>query len=190
MARISMTSLIAHLRELTSASTDEFTLNDIPYFSDDHLQTVLDSTSTHQSRVAIYPVGDYIGGAMVYTRYPLPHYMAYTEGAGDGSAWRVVDGTGATAPAHTLNMSARHILFDAPTDGRTYYLTATSYDMHRAASAIWLQKAAHSAKRVNFSVDGQQVSAGDYHAHCLKMVAYYDGLAGATTVRRVRMDEV
>jgi len=191
MARTSMATLIAHLRELTATSTAELTINGVDYFTDDQLQDALMRHSAIQIRVALYPIGDYDGSEMVYVRYPLPYYMVWIEGAGDdGSAWALVDGNGADAPAHAFHPHTRQIGFDDPTDGRTYYLSATSYNMHRVAATIWSQKAAHSAHRVNFSVDGQAVSAGDYHAHCLKMVAYYEGLAGATMVRRVRVDEV
>lgn len=190
MARISMNTLIARLRGFASASADELTINGTAYFTDDQLQAVLESHSDYHNRVAVYPIGEYTNGEMLYTRYPLPYFLIWAEGAGDGSAWRLTDGTGANAPTHTFNMEARQIIFSSPTDGRTYYLSATVYDLHAAAADVWRQKMAHASQRVSFSVDGQAVSASDYHAHCARMVAYYDGLAGAKLVTRIRTDEV
>lgn len=190
MARSSMNTLIARLRGFTSASPDEVTINGVTYFSDDHLQAVLEAHSTYHSRVAVYPIGEYTSGVMIYIRYPLPYYLIWAEGAGTGSAWRLADGNGADAPAHTFYMESRQVLFDEPTDGRTYYLSAMAYDLHAAAADVWRQKLAHASKRVSFSVDGQSVSASDYHTHCERMVAYYDGLAGAKLVTRIRTDEV
>lgn len=190
MARTSLAPLITRLREMTSADVDEFTLDSQTYFSDDHLQAVLEAHSTHHSRAPLYPIGEFINAEMVYRRYPLPYYLIWLEGAGDDSAYLLVDGTGASAPAHTVNTDSRQVIFDAPTDGRTFYLSGQAYDLHLASAHIWRQKAAHVAKRVTFSVDGQAVSASDYHAHCIRMATYYDTLTGATMARRVRMDEV
>lgn len=190
MARTSMNTLIGRLRGFTSAGANELTINGVAYFSDDQLQTVLESYSTYHNRVPLYPIGEYTSGVMIYIRYPLPYYLIWAEGAGTGSAWRLVDGNGDDAPAHTFVMESRQVLFDAPTDGRTYYLSAMVYDLHAAAADVWRQKLAHASQRVSFSVDGQSVSASDYHAHCGRMVAYYDGLAGAKLVTRIRTDEV
>lgn len=190
MARTSLIPLITRLRQFTSAEANEFTLDSQAYFSDDHLQTALEAHSTYHQRVALYPIGEFVAGEMRYQRYPLLYFMMWIEGAGAGSAWRLVDGTGADAPAHTLHADIRQVIFDAPTDGRTYYLSAHGYDLHRASASIWRQKAAHVAKRVSFSVDGQAVSASDYHAHCLRMATYYETLAGASMARRLRVDEV
>lgn len=190
MARTSLIPLITRLRQFTSAETNEFTLDGHSYFSDDHLAAVLEAHSTYHHRAALYPIGEFVDGEMRYQRYPLPYYMIWIEGAGAGSAYGVVDGTGASAPPHTFDDDLRQIIFDAPTDGRTYYLSAHGYDLHRASASIWRQKAAHLAKRVSFSVDGQAVSASDYHAHCLQMARYYEALTGASMVRRLRVDDI
>jgi hypothetical protein len=193
MPRSGMTTLIALTRHLTNAGTAEATLGSVTYFTDDHMQAELDRTARVWRRVPLERLPVLIDGAYQYFDYAIPPQIgAHFEEAGADSGWALKDGTGATigTALYTVNHAARRLSFSSDQGGSLYYLDARSYDPHRAAAAIWRHKAGFAAARVDWESDNHHIQAAQEYEHCLRMAAHYDALAGATTGRFFRADEL
>lgn len=190
MARAGMDTLIKQLRRLSSAGTAEYTIGSETYFTDDHLQDILDRYRTLHRRVALYPLPAYTGGAYLYVEYPLPRGLRWLESDAADSGWALRDSAGAVAPAYTVNYEAQVITFAADTGGTTYYLDARSYDLYRAAAETWQFKAGFRAEAVNWQSDNHHVEAALEYEHCVEMAKHYRMLAGISVSRLVRRDEI
>ena len=192
MPRSGLSTLIATLRQLTNAGTAEATLGSITYFTDDHLQAELDRTQRTWRRIPLHSVPVLVNGAYEYYDYRIPSELgASIESAAADSGWAVKDGTGTTqgTASYTVNYDARNVTFTADQHGAAYYLDCRTYDLNRAAAAVWRSKAGFCASNVDWQSDNHRLSAAQEHEHCLRMVAHFESLAGAQHGRFVRTDE-
>lgn len=191
MARLGMTTIIHDLRTLTNSTPDDITLNDVTYWSDDHLQAELDTVQRLWQHIPLIACPDVINGATETRLYRIPTWLEglIEENATD-SGWAVRDSNGVDAPAYTVNYQARTITFAADTGGLTYYLSCRTYDVYRAAAAIWRRKAAFVHAAVDWSSDNHTLAASQEYAHCLEMALHYALLAGPRIVPLVRRDEI
>lgn len=192
MPRTGMTALIVHLRALCNAGTADHTLGTVTYYSDDHLQAALDRTAQTWRRVPLITLPVLVNGASQTYEYAIPAEIgAFFELPATDSGWALKDGVGATigTALYSVNADARRLSFSADQLGAGYYLDARTYEPYRAASAIWREKAGFVAARVDWESDNHRIQAAQEHAHCLRMAAHFDALAGAQTGRFVRDDE-
>jgi hypothetical protein len=192
MPRTGLSTLIATLRQLTHAGTADVTLNAITYFTDDHLQTELDRTQRTWRRVPLQSAPVLVNGGYEYYDYQFPAELGSSfESAATDSGWAVKDGTGATqgTASYTTNYAARNVTFSTDQHGAAYYLDCRTYDLNYAAAAVWRQKAGFCASNVDWQSDNHHISAAQEYEHCLRMVAHFESLAGATQGRFVRADE-
>jgi hypothetical protein len=192
MARTGMTTLIGQLRQLTNAGTADATINTTTYYSDDHLQTELDRTQRTYRRIALRSVPTLTNGAYEYYDYLIPIEIGYAfEEAATDSGWAVKDGTGATlgTALYAVNYTARKLTFSADQHGSIHYLDARSYDLNRAAAAVWRHKAGFASANVNWQSDNHRIEAAQELQHCLRMADTFDALAGARSARFERDDE-
>lgn len=175
--RAGMQTIVDTLRLMTDAAPDEFTLAGQRYWTDAHLQTVLDRHVTEFYREEAIPVEQYDGAtSTVYKVYWLPF-----QNIESGTNWELEDSTGATAGTalYTLDNLAGKITFASDTSGTAYYGSGRYYDINLAAADIWRQKAANSAKTFNFSTDNHRVDRGAVFRQYMEMAAYYSSLSGA-----------
>ncbi len=193
MARAGLSTLIARLRAMTNAGTSDATVAGTTYFSDDHLQTVLDTTQTLWQRVNLIPRPEFIDGEVVHTEYFIPDYVPrqFEENEVD-SGWfiRTADGVAVDSGDYTPNYEAGHITFDADTDGAEYHLSCRTYNLHRAASNVWQQKAAFVYADTNWQADNHRLDAAQVFDHCHKMATYHAQLAGVLVSRLIRTDAI
>lgn len=172
-ARAGMEWLIAQLRRMAAADETGWT--------DDDLQAALDRTRAEVRGLPVEPLAQR-AGQTAYSDYLIPPSVRDVEYApphGD-DGWRLVDSSGQAAPQHTVSLAAGVITFDAPTDGRTYYLDCRSYDLNGAAAEIWDQKAAAAAASVDWQSDNHRISASQEIEHCLRMAQMYRARARAS----------
>lgn len=192
MPRTGMTALIAHLRHLTNAGTADHTLGTATFYNDDHLQAALDRTAQTWRRVPLTALPTLVNGASQTYDYSIPAEIGTSfEAPAADSGWALKDGLGTTigTALYSLNAEAHRLSFSADQLGAAYYLDARSYDPHRAAAAIWREKAAFAATRVDWESDNHRIQAAQEHAHCLRMAEHFDALAGARAGRFARADE-
>ena len=173
-ARTGMTQLISTLRQLGVAGTADYTIGTVTYWTDEHLQTVLDKHKLTVVREELMPVESYNAGTVVYMEY-RSQYGNYEETSGGTAIFEIEDAPGITFG--TTNWSADYtngiISFTANTAGTSYFLNAVSYDINRAASDVWRQKAGHHSSGVDFSTDNMTVKRGQLMKNDLDMANYY-----------------
>ena len=186
-ARTGMADLISQVRGLTYAGTADFTLGTVVYWSDDHIQRALDRTrrDIYQVELEQWPT---LGTAGTYEYY---EYRAPYGNLESGSAvFLLRTFNGATAgTALTVDYDAGIITFTADQLGTEYMLTARTYDLNAAAADVWRGKAANSANYFDFKTDNHDIKKSQFHAHCLEMAAYFQGLSptqsfSVTTITR------
>lgn len=191
-ARAGMTELIAELRGLCDAGTADYSITGVAvtFWSDDQLQDVLDGHRSDVRREPLLATPDTIGGGSVVT-HDYYFRAENVEGTASGTAaWVVRDTTGAAVDAddYSVNLRAQTIRFTANTQGTVYVLTCRSYDIERAAAAVWEQKAGHAASRFDLKTDNHDMKRSQVVEHCLKMAAQFRRSAKAQVARRVRSD--
>ena len=191
MARAGMADLIAELRGLGNASTNDFEIAGVTYWTDDQLEAVLDGTRVDFVRVALAPETDYSGTTAVYTRYRIPYRWVELPASGT-DAWKIEDGDGNVIdPAtYSVNWRTQTVSFSTDQGGEVRTLTGRAFDLYRAAANVWRRKAAWAAPRFDIRerVD-LELKRTQVYEHCLRQAAYFEALAGPISVQMVRGDE-
>ena len=180
--RVGMENIIRRLRHLGQAGMEEYKIVDEVYWSDQHLQDILDNSRKRVIEHALTVEADYVGGAYEYKRYVLPldpRSMAVEGTAGGTAVFRVADSTGATATGYAWAEADHSATFTADTAGSAYYLSGYAYDLNKAARELWLMKASHAYSAINFSADGHRFDRAQVYEHCMQMVMFYDKQGGS-----------
>lgn len=193
MARSGLSSLITELRGMTEAGTADYTVTGSTYWTDDHLQDVLD---IHRTDVIFQPLAMYPaqvqGGSLSYRDYRAANgYLETTTGG--TSVFYLQDATGETIGTSNYTPDYRRGVFVFNTDqrGSVYYMTGSSYDLQAAAADVWRRKAAHLAPTsFDFSTDNHSISRSQVYQHCLEMASFFEGKSGdaVQTVAMFRSD--
>lgn len=178
MARLGMIANIQQLRTMAQVGTSEYDLQGETYFTNDHLQTVLDRHRTDIYQELVEPI---VYGDGTTTTYKDYYYKgANAESANSGTAiWQLQD-TGYVAVGtadYTVDYNARLIRFTASTDGGYHFLTYRTYNMNAAAAEVWRMKAANVAGRFDVRSDNHDLKRSQLTAQYLKMADYYDKLS-------------
>lgn len=193
MPRITMAEIIIEVRRLANAGTADFVIGAVTYFSDDHIQDILDRGVRDFRRMALSPLLNYANSASTYTDYIIPldkfDWRIEREGAGGGFSLR--NSNGGVAPSYTINWAASRIVFDVDTGGDTFYMDCRAYDFYMAVAEIYDAKAAAAAALVDWSSDNHDIKASQTHAHYLAEAQRYRLMSGKLVrmSTRVRTDE-
>jgi hypothetical protein len=188
-----MADIISDLRGMANAGTADYTIGTATYWSDDHLQIVLDRYRTDlysELMTSVSRTG--AGGTVTWHDYYVGHTdLEQTDG---GTAIFFIEhGTGEDVGTANYSVDYRRGYVNFPTDtgGSAFYVTARSYDLFAAAADVWEQKAAHYGTMFDFSTDNHRVNKGKIYEQCLKMAAHFRTKAKATvrSVTMVRDDE-
>ena len=184
--RTTMTDLILKLRGMTDTSSADYSINSISYWSDAHLQDVLDQVQMHVNFMqmeAIPSIGSSL--AITYTR----HETGLTDWE---NAPIIQDENGATIADtnYTFDANTGVVIFNTNTTGIGRYITGYVYNVERAASSVWTKKAAHAAKGFDFSTDNHSIKRSQVAEHYMDMSRFYDRIAGARTISIYRGDDV
>ena len=181
MARTGMTDLIATLRGMTESGTADWTLGTVSFWSDNHVQDVLD---LHRKDYVFQELMPYptqgSGGTVLYNQYRAP-VGNFEQTTGGTAIFYVQDGTGANVGTalYSVDYVRGVVTFASNTRGTSYFLTGSSYDLNAAAADIWNRKASHyAASAFNFSTDNHSVSREAIHQHCMQMAAKFESLSG------------
>jgi hypothetical protein len=185
-----MKIIVEQVRVMTEADTAEYSLAGQTYWSDRHLVDILDGERDFMSDVRLMIVPKTLDGTVYYRRYEFPYRgMIEIEGTANGTAnFRIHDSTGADIDFadFTFNARDRSISFIDDQAGSVRYWSGFIYDVNAAAKQIWLRKAAHAYKAINFSADGHKFDREAIHAHCIEMAkqfGYQGGIGSATMIR-------
>lgn len=183
MARAGIADLITRLRGLTNAGTADFTLTTETYFSDDHLQTILDSNVTPLEGIQMTWLPDTVGGGSLSYHRAATMYRDLEEATSGTIYWNIRDSTGALqgTAGYTANYIDGIIRFDADQEGTAYYLTARSYDLYGAAADVWLRRQAYYANWYDFQSDDQRFSRKQAFDNAVAMERQMRAQSGANT---------
>lgn len=187
MAREGMATLIRRLRAMTGAGDADHTIGQVTYWSDDQLQEALDATQHTLLGERLAPLHIVEGGAVRTYAYGFPFGRHFEEDAPD-SGWAVKDSRGQTVTGYSVDYAARRITFPADQRGAAYFLDARTYNLAAAAAAVWEQKAAFAAGRLDWWADDRYVRGGQEYQHCMAMAAHCRRLAGPKVTRLARVD--
>ena len=189
MSRSTMAAIILRLRGMTQAGTADYTVAGVSYWTDDHLQDVLDRYRVDVMREQIDPLDSYDSGNIVYKDY-YSVYDCYESTDGGTAIFELEDGLGNTIGTvnYTPDYQRGYISFVVDTDGATYYLSGRSYDINAAAADVWRQKAAQYALSVDFSTDNHSIRRGAIVKQCMEMSALYERQQRPKTVTLLRSD--
>ncbi len=166
---------------MTEAGTADYSLGSVNFWSDDHLQDVLD---TNRRDVIFEPLQMYptqiSGGSLSYQDY-RSLFGFYEATTGGTAIFYVQDSTGAfkgTAD-YTADYRRGQVQFGSNQAGSVYYVTGRSYDLNSAAAEVWKKKASHyAANAFDFSTDNHSVSRSQVYEHCMAMAQQYESLSG------------
>jgi hypothetical protein len=136
------------------AGTEEFTINGIAYYSDDHLQSYLDRHRSDHQRELLAVEQEYNNGTVEWHNYRFKEHDV--ERAGSGTQyWRVENHAGSAIGTadYSVDYDGRLIRFTADQEGERYYLTYRSFDYAWAVSEIWGHKSSNVARRFDVETD-------------------------------------
>jgi hypothetical protein len=179
-ARTGMANLITELRTMAEAGTSDYSLGSSTFWTDDHLQDVLD---LHRTDIVFQPLTPYptqgAGGTLLYNEYRSSYGM-FEQTTGGTAIFYVQDSTGATQGTALWSADYRRgvVTFGSDTAGTSYYLTARSYDVNSAAADVWRRKASHFASAFNFSTDNHTINRAQVYEHCLEMASHFESISG------------
>lgn len=191
-ARNGMTVLIAELRAMTKAGTAEYT-DPITSWTDEQFQSHLDKTAHHFVREILDVELQYNNSTAEYYDYYTKHHPwieRLETGSGTTAAFRIENSAGSVIGTanYTVNYDQGLITFSADQQGTAYYLTGREYDLNRAASAIWGERAAYESLRVDYEIDNHNIKASQKFSHAEKMQQHYASKAKPRSRLMVRSD--
>jgi len=173
-----MAWLVDQLRGMTNAGVEDYTVGADTYWSNSHLQNVLD-------RYAVFVRDEPLVSAQVMetggaASYDYQSRYKFFE-ASDGGTLRFTlkDGTGALVSSSnwTADYNNGRVTFSTDQAGAVYYLTGTSFDVYAAAADVWYQKAAQAADKIDFSTDGHNIKRSHLVDTAIKMAQRFEGMA-------------
>ena len=190
-ARTGMANLIQRTRNLANVGTAEWTLNSVSYWSDDHVEDVLDLHRVDYVET-VAPLGVNVDGTTEYHEYKLS-FGNLEEAESGTAAWSVRDSSGTLAG--TANYSKDYetglITFTATTAGTIMTCRYRAYDLYAAAADIWRNRAANVALYYDIKEGEHSLSRSQMFNHCIQQATLMDtkaGLAGNQMTRMYRSD--
>lgn len=190
-ARTGMASLILELRGMTHAGTADYTIAGVSYWSDDHLQVIMDRHRRMVNREELEPIifhGE--GGTIDYYEY-RSRYRNFES----GTAVFVVEdaqGNNQGTALYSADYSTGIVTFAADQGGTAYFLTGRSYDLNASAADVWRQKAGQYAAgnaALEWSTDNMSVRKGNTVQFAMNMARYYENLSEPVSLLTMRGDE-
>jgi hypothetical protein len=176
MSRTGMQYIRDELRLMTNAGTADITAGTISYFSEDHLDTILDRNSEQFNYIAIEPVepARLLNNVLSFTKYPIG--FDHIEQSTGGTAIFVVQTlTGSTVSAsdYTVDYNKSLLIFGADTKGVDYYVTGFAYDIYAAAAEIMQMKANSVSNWFDFKTDNHLVNKSQVLKHYTERAEYF-----------------
>lgn len=170
VVRAGMQKLINRVRALTGAQASEYTAGDVTYWTDEQIQSTLDSNVTYVLEAPLTFLTENVNGTTVYKVAQSP-YRDLEEADSGTPRWIVRDseGTENGTVNYTVDYRSGRITWSSDQGGTSYYLTGYSYDIHAAAADIWLERLAHFQDWYRFSADNQTFDRQQAFEHAEKM---------------------
>lgn len=184
-ARSGMSNLIQRLRALTDAGTADYVAGTVTYFSDDHLQNILDGHADFLIDSPLTWRPQSIGGGTVQWLVAQSEYRDFEELSSGTARWAIRTGPGdliGTA-SYSVDYIAGRVTFTSSQGGSAYYLTAFTYDLYQAAADVWRHRKANFADWYDFTdLIGEKFSRSQAFDHVTDMINEMEQKAGSNEV--------
>lgn len=188
--RTGMTNLVQRVRSLTGAGTAEYTAGTVTYWTDDHIQAILDSHYIHFADQILAWRTENINGTANYLNAQAP-YRDLEEATSGTARWALRDGAGAFIGTanYTPNYRSGEISFGTVNQGGTaYYLTGYSYDVCAAAADLLQERLANFNSYYDFSADNQEFKRSQVRGFIDEMLDRLSGCIGDNVIGGVSGD--
>jgi hypothetical protein len=155
-----MQTLVDRLRQYTNAGTAQYTAGATTYWTDDHLEDVLDRHQTWvvEHNLTWRPELQADGATDYLTA--IAQYRNLEEAESGSTRWQVRQTTGATESTanYTADYANGRITWSSDQGGTAYMLTGYSFDVYAAAVEVLRHKLAYIDLWYNFSDNNQSFS--------------------------------
>jgi|WetSurMetagenome_2_1015567.scaffolds.fasta_scaffold102043_1 hypothetical protein len=190
-ARSGMFSLVADLRQYTNAGLNDYSIAEVPYWSDKQLQDILDHHKLEIKEQPLEAEQEWTGtgaGSAVFKEYYV--------GAGNleqGTAnFKVFDSNGSALPGtmYSADYTRGEITFVNDQMGSARFITAYSYDLNASAADVWRRKMSYYATAYDISTDGNSMKRSQLIQQCKLMADYYSSQQEINSAFIGRSDDV
>jgi hypothetical protein len=180
--RVGMADIIADLRGMTDAGSNDYAIGGIPYWTDKHLQDRLDRFATVFDYEPMTVFAQRAGTVYTYKKYVSN--IQNWEGTPS-----ILDSNGGTISGTSYSFDNRtgEANFTATQAGSARLISGTIYNLNAAASDVWLTKAAHFASKYDISAGGNSLKRSQLIQQARQMADYYASMSlpgGAIYVER------
>ena len=184
--RSSMADLIFRLRAMTETEEGTETLDQVDLWTDERVLSFLERERTDYYDLPLVITPLYVDGSRETRLYSIPLKRTENiEPAGEESIFKVVDSLGNAASDYTVSLDTGVITFTSDTNSKLYYVRCSWYNLRKAASEIWLEKASQRARLIEWKAGQHSLKEDDEYKHCLEMYKIYAGGIQATRLRKV-----
>lgn len=190
MSRSGMNTLISTIRGMCNLGTSDYTLGTSVYWSDDHVQTVLDRHKTTVIEDEMLEIVNNVSGGSVEYKVFHSHFGNLEETTGGTAVFTIEDSTGTIIGSsnYTVDYANGIVTFGADQAGSSRYLSGHSYDLFGAAADVYRMKAGAYSEAVNFKTDNMSVNRGDAIKQCLQMASQYASMSAPKVASFTRDD--
>lgn len=188
--RSGMSNLVQRLRNLTGAGTAEFVSGTITYWTDDHLQAILDGHYTHFADRPLEWRTEQINGTANYLNAQAP-YKDLEEATSGTARWAVRDSAGAFIGTanYSVNYRSGEISFGTVNQmGTAYYLTGYSYDLCAAGVEVMRERLNNFNSYFDFSADNQSFKRSQVRDHLKETITDLRACVGENVIGGVSGD--
>jgi len=182
--RDGMQNLIKRVRGMAQADTSEYTIYGETYWTDEHIQSILDSNAQFLVDSPLTWRKQTIGGGTVNYLVAESLYRDFEEAVSGTAQWIVRDSAGAEIGTanYSVDYRAGRLTFTSDQGGTAYYLTAYTYDVNAATADVWGQRLANFTDWYDFSADNQDFSRSQVFEHAQEMEQHHRRQAGQNLV--------
>ncbi len=173
MARTGMSNIIQIARVLGNAGTDDFTIGAEIYWTDDHIEDLLDM---HRRDFQFDPIEvepAQAVGSVEYKRFWTEPYLE----SGTVFYLQTANGSSVSTALYSVDYNRGLVEFASDTKGTAFYASGHTYDVHGAAADIWERKAAAAANSIDWSSDNHRINGSQYYDHCMKQAGRLRSMA-------------
>jgi len=190
MSRTGMNDLIGQVRAFCNLGTNDYVLGTATYWSDDHVQTVLDRHKVTVIEDELLEIPNTVAGGSVEYKVFHSHFGNFEQTSGGTTIFFIEDATGANigTSQYSVDYANGIVTFGADQMGSSRYLSGFSYDIFNAAADVWRMKAGAFGEAVDFKTDNMSVNRGSLIKNALSMASQYAAMGNAKVIDMTRDD--
>jgi hypothetical protein len=190
-ARSGMIDLVAELRAFTNAGINDYTIADVPFWSDKQLQDVLDHHKLEIRQEPLSYTQNWVGtgaGSSVFKEASMG-YGNLEQGTAN---FIIYDSNGSALPGtmYSADYTRGEITFVSDQMGSARFITAYSYDLNASAADVWRRKMSFYATAYDIATDGNSMKRSQLIQQCKLMADYYSSQQEINSAFIGRSDDV